>query len=608
MDEFESETEKLLPNISVTHTDKDLDEVYLKLNRNDQSSSEYDNEDDENISDTDDDSLENDELKSLSSDEGINNKKGEAPKPQHQRKYSKDMTLVNSSERLSEIKFSEAIESQKEIDIIVSECHLHDNNVAEKDITDLAGIFPKNEIEVPDERQRPLVTNTDNDNYTVNTNFSSSDDLSGIQSTEYKEARQKFVVDQKCTLKTSETILPHFSPTDYTEGQELDCIGGVKYGSETNFISDNTKDVTHSVSKGSKSICWIKQSLELDFEEAADQLHELVLGNHKCQDSTDILKDTNNTDPKGNIQRQAYTANIKILTDAPDVVNRSQVLNLSDGLNHHKQMTLKYDDHEDYACGSNNINNSVDLNCVDKQNNMDDGQMMSSPDNPKISSKFEFENMSIGGNKNALEYAKSQTFIEDDEFNEHVCSHVHLSDPNNLKYLKEQLTPDEIQLSRCIKNNIPTRKKYFDFSSCDFATLSVNAQDPINTENITDCGTLSVNGDFLNQPGAKSVKFESCDSISSNEIKASREDKSGYKQCLQYDQVVSESLHNQLNRFDLLIDTIDQRNAINLATNAADRGYWSTIFGQASEIEAYDEISPERSKYYFIYLYICLFI
>ncbi|XP_075159294.1 uncharacterized protein LOC142232390 [Haematobia irritans] len=62
---------------------------------------------------------------------------------------------------------------------------------------------------------------------------------------------------------------------------------------------------------------------------------------------------------------------------------------------------------------------------------------------------------------------------------------------------------------------------------------------------------------------------------------------------LMYDQNISESLRNQLNRFDILIETMDQRNSRNIATNAAERGYWSTIFGQASENEAYDDIIPD---------------
>ncbi|XP_005181132.2 uncharacterized protein LOC101892219 [Musca domestica] len=65
----------------------------------------------------------------------------------------------------------------------------------------------------------------------------------------------------------------------------------------------------------------------------------------------------------------------------------------------------------------------------------------------------------------------------------------------------------------------------------------------------------------------------------------------------QYDQAISESLRDQLNRFDFLIETMDQRNARNMASNAAERGYWSTIFGQASEIASLDEIPPENKAH-----------
>lgn len=74
----------------------------------------------------------------------------------------------------------------------------------------------------------------------------------------------------------------------------------------------------------------------------------------------------------------------------------------------------------------------------------------------------------------------------------------------------------------------------------------------------------------------------------------------------QYDQAISESLRDQLNRFDLLIETMDQRNARNMASNAAERGYWSTIFGQASEIASLDEIPPENSNDFHIFFLSCV--
>lgn len=71
---------------------------------------------------------------------------------------------------------------------------------------------------------------------------------------------------------------------------------------------------------------------------------------------------------------------------------------------------------------------------------------------------------------------------------------------------------------------------------------------------------------------------------------------SGGTNHLLYDQTISESLRNQLNRFDILIETMDKRNTHNIATKSIERGYWSTIFGQASEIESFDELSIERSN------------
>ncbi|XP_037813225.1 disks large 1 tumor suppressor protein isoform X4 [Lucilia sericata] len=95
-------------------------------------------------------------------------------------------------------------------------------------------------------------------------------------------------------------------------------------------------------------------------------------------------------------------------------------------------------------------------------------------------------------------------------------------------------------------------------------------------------------------PDVESGYFEKSDSLYSKEEFEAR---SSSRQPSQYDQTISESLHNQLNRFDLLIDTIDQRNAMNIASNAEERGYWSTIFGQASEIETYDEMSQEKKAH-----------
>ncbi|KAM7346891.1 MAGUK family member discs large 1 isoform 5-T5 [Cochliomyia hominivorax] len=95
-------------------------------------------------------------------------------------------------------------------------------------------------------------------------------------------------------------------------------------------------------------------------------------------------------------------------------------------------------------------------------------------------------------------------------------------------------------------------------------------------------------------PDVESGYFEKSDSLYSKEEFEAR---SSSRQPSQYDQTISESLHNQLNRFDLLIDTIDQRNALNIANNAEERGYWSTIFGQASEIETYDEMSQEKKAH-----------
>lgn len=100
-------------------------------------------------------------------------------------------------------------------------------------------------------------------------------------------------------------------------------------------------------------------------------------------------------------------------------------------------------------------------------------------------------------------------------------------------------------------------------------------------------------------PDVESGYFEKSDSLYSKEEFEAR---SSSRQPSQYDQTISESLHNQLNRFDLLIDTIDQRNAMNIASNAEERGYWSTIFGQASEIETYDEMSQEKSN---LFAYFC---
>ena len=102
-------------------------------------------------------------------------------------------------------------------------------------------------------------------------------------------------------------------------------------------------------------------------------------------------------------------------------------------------------------------------------------------------------------------------------------------------------------------------------------------------------------------PDVESGYFEKSDSLYSKEEFEAR---SSSRQPSQYDQTISESLHNQLNRFDLLIDTIDQRNALNLANNEAERGYWSTIFGQASEIESYDEMSQEKSNVFIFYIFL----
>lgn len=112
-------------------------------------------------------------------------------------------------------------------------------------------------------------------------------------------------------------------------------------------------------------------------------------------------------------------------------------------------------------------------------------------------------------------------------------------------------------------------------------------------------------------PDVESGYFEKSDSLYSKEEFEAR---CSSRQPSQYDQTISESLHNQLNRFDLLIETIDQRNAINVASNANERGYWSTIFGQASEIETYDEMSQEKSNFWFFLCYsvttffFCLFV
>lgn len=103
----------------------------------------------------------------------------------------------------------------------------------------------------------------------------------------------------------------------------------------------------------------------------------------------------------------------------------------------------------------------------------------------------------------------------------------------------------------------------------------------------------------LRTPDVESGYFEKSDSLYSKEEFEAHNVSS---QPSQYDQTISESLHNQLNRFDLLIDTIDQRNALNVATNEAERGYWSTIFGQASEIESYDEMTQEKSNVFFYIL------
>ncbi|XP_073834138.1 MAGUK family member discs large 1 isoform X21 [Musca autumnalis] len=93
----------------------------------------------------------------------------------------------------------------------------------------------------------------------------------------------------------------------------------------------------------------------------------------------------------------------------------------------------------------------------------------------------------------------------------------------------------------------------------------------------------------------KSGYFEKSTNAEVEEAKSTTEDSTKPK----YDQTISESLRDQLNRFDLLIETMDQRNARNMAANAAaaERGYWSTLFGQASEIASFDEIPPEKKAH-----------
>uniref|UniRef100_A0A1A9W976 L27 domain-containing protein n=1 Tax=Glossina brevipalpis TaxID=37001 RepID=A0A1A9W976_9MUSC len=61
------------------------------------------------------------------------------------------------------------------------------------------------------------------------------------------------------------------------------------------------------------------------------------------------------------------------------------------------------------------------------------------------------------------------------------------------------------------------------------------------------------------------------------------------------DPILSHNLEYELNRFELLIDSINQHGS--KLRNHTERGYWSTIFGQASENELYDDMNEEKKAH-----------
>ncbi|KAL9881520.1 MAGUK family member discs large 1 isoform 5-T5 [Glossina fuscipes fuscipes] len=61
------------------------------------------------------------------------------------------------------------------------------------------------------------------------------------------------------------------------------------------------------------------------------------------------------------------------------------------------------------------------------------------------------------------------------------------------------------------------------------------------------------------------------------------------------DPILSDDLGYELNRFELLIDSINQHSS--KSRNRTERGYWSTIFGQASENELYDDMNEEKKAH-----------
>uniref|UniRef100_A0A1I8PWF4 Disks large 1 tumor suppressor protein n=1 Tax=Stomoxys calcitrans TaxID=35570 RepID=A0A1I8PWF4_STOCA len=181
------------------------------------------------------------------------------------------------------------------------------------------------------------------------------------------------------------------------------------------------------------------------------------------------------------------------------------------------------------------------------------------------------------------------------EFDIRKCKISHSNSVVDLKPI-ELLIQKEDEIVDNLKGNSEEPTKIFENKQTEQQEIS-HKEEENNGEgnNLYPQQCLEASCDTTQTQDLESGYFEKTDSLlPSNEKEDFPPDSCCSDQGhLIYDQTISESLRNQLNRFDLLIENMDQRNARNIAINAAERGYWSTIFGQASEIEAYDEISPE---------------